>query len=193
MTDRERAIVNASELLALKPIILDTETTGLDSRAEICEIAVVSSEGNVLMNQRVRPKRPIPEDATAIHGITNADVATMPVFRQVVNGRIKRMMENRNIAIAIFNSEYDLRLIDQSYGPGSPRARYHRRPNTYCIMKMYAEYYGAWSEDHQSYTWQSLDDAASQCGLEFEGAAHSALADARMALAVLRHMAATKT
>ena len=193
MTDRERAIVSARELLTLRPIILDTETTGLGSDAEICEIAVVSADGNVLMDQRIRPRRPIPADATAIHGITNADVAMKPTFGQIMNGRIRQLMENRDVHIAIFNSEYDLRLIDQSYGPDAPLAIYHRRPNTHCIMNMYAEFYGAWSEYHGSYTWQSLDAAASQCGLEFEGSAHSALADARMTLAVLRHMASTRT
>ena len=189
MTDRERAIVSARELLTLRPIILDTETTGLGSDAEICEIAVVSADGNVLMDQRIRPRRPIPTDATAVHGITNADVAMMPGFRQAMTGRVERLMEDPDNPIAIFNLEYDLRLIDQSYGPGMPKPKYHRRPNTHCIMKIYAEFYGAWSEYHQSYTWQSLADAASQCGLTFEGEAHSALADARMALAVLRHIA----
>ena len=192
MTDRERAIADARELLAMDPIILDTETTGLGDDAEICEIAMVSTDGSILMNQRVRPMRPIPADATAIHGITNADVDTMPTFEDVVNGQIRRLMENPDVHIAIFNSEYDLRLIDQSYGPDAPMAIYHRRPNTHCIMNMYAEFYGAWSEYHRSYTSQSLDAAASQCGLEFEGSAHSALADARMALAVLQHMAATR-
>ena len=121
MTDRRRAIIKARELLALKPIILDTETTGLGSDAEICEIAVVSSDGTILMNRRVRPRRPIPADATAIHGITNADVAMMPGFNQVLNGRVGQLMENRDVHIAIFNSEYDLRLIDSRTDHGTRR------------------------------------------------------------------------
>ncbi|MCW3664158.1 3'-5' exonuclease, partial [Burkholderia cenocepacia] len=57
-------------------ILLDTETTGLDESAEIVEIAVIDDAGNVLLNTLVKPKHPIPNSATAIHGITNAMVAT---------------------------------------------------------------------------------------------------------------------
>ena len=51
-------------------------------------------------------------------------------------------------------------------------------------------YRGEWGDRHGSYTWQSLSEVALQCGLEWEGDPHQALADARMALGVLRHMAA---
>ena len=53
-------------------------------------------------------------------------------------------------------------------------------------------YRGEWSDTHGSYTTQSLSDAAVQCGLEWDGDPHQALADARMALVVLRHMAGSE-
>ena len=58
-----------------------------------------------------------------------------------------------------------------------------------CIMEMYPCWHGAWHDYFQSYTWQSLGNAVQQCGLEFDGKAHSALADAKAALAILRFMA----
>ena len=57
-------------------------------------------------------------------------------------------------------------------------------------MQLYAEYYGAWSDWHGSFTRQSLVRAVDQCDLTFDGNAHRALADARASLAMLQHMVA---
>ena len=61
-----------------------------------------------------------------------------------------------------------------------------------CIMEMYAAFHGAWDDYHESYTWQSLGDAAAQTGVVVEGTPHRALADARAALGVLKHMAGSE-
>lgn len=64
--------------------ILDLETTGLSPAADrIVELAVlrISPGGDVL--ERVRrfdPEIPIPPEATAVHGITDEDVAGKPPF-----------------------------------------------------------------------------------------------------------------
>ncbi|ELA9868094.1 3'-5' exonuclease, partial [Vibrio parahaemolyticus] len=56
-------------------IILDTETTGLDSQAEIVEFtAICAHTGKVIVNELVKPTCSIPAEATAIHGITDEDV-----------------------------------------------------------------------------------------------------------------------
>ena len=63
---------------------LDLETTGLATSSDrIVELAVVqlSPEGDVREGvRRFNPGIPIPPDATAIHGITDADVADAPPF-----------------------------------------------------------------------------------------------------------------
>jgi len=67
-SSREKAVQIARKILEIAPVILDTETSGLDSRAEIVEIAVVDTDGRVLVNTLVKPSRPIPPDVSAIHG-----------------------------------------------------------------------------------------------------------------------------
>lgn len=53
-------------------LILDTETTGLDGDAEVVELAVIDCAGSVPLDTLVRPIGPIPVEAAAIHGITDA-------------------------------------------------------------------------------------------------------------------------
>jgi len=62
----------------------------------------------------------------------------------------------------IYNAEFDLRMIQQTH------ARF-RMPFTslsfsyFCIMKLYAQYYGEWNRARGGYRWHSLEDAGRQC------------------------------
>ncbi|MFA9460748.1 DNA polymerase III subunit epsilon [Thiohalorhabdus methylotrophus] len=70
----------------MRQIILDTETTGLDPQGgdRIIEIGCVEVAGRRrtgrVFHRYVNPERAIPEESTAIHGITDADVTECPVF-----------------------------------------------------------------------------------------------------------------
>jgi len=66
---------------------LDTETTGTDpATARIVELCVVRVEADgtaVTRKWRCNPGEPIPAEATAVHHITDADVADCPRFADV--------------------------------------------------------------------------------------------------------------
>src|ERR1700690_2663517 len=68
-------------------VVLDVETTGVDvSTARIIEIgiSVLYPDGTVKpkgWSRRINPETPIPAESTAIHGITDADVAECKPFR----------------------------------------------------------------------------------------------------------------
>jgi DNA polymerase III epsilon subunit-like protein len=70
--------------------ILDLETTGTDPKtARVVEISVLRFgplEQRDHRTRRVNPGIPIPAAATAIHGITDADVAHLPTFAQIAAG-----------------------------------------------------------------------------------------------------------
>jgi len=73
MDERTQEVVeHVRALIETNPLILDTETTGLDG--EICEIAVIDLTGNVLINTLVKPTTSIPEDVIGIHGISDETV-----------------------------------------------------------------------------------------------------------------------
>ncbi|MBE3864750.1 3'-5' exonuclease, partial [Vibrio parahaemolyticus] len=94
-------------------IILDTETTGLDSQAEIVEFtAICAHTGKVIVNELVKPTCSIPAEATAIHGITDEDVKDAPDFHLVFSNHFLPLLNGR--PIIIYNSDFDTRLIIQS-------------------------------------------------------------------------------
>ena len=71
-----------------KPIaFIDLETTGINVTTDrIVELSVLKIHPNgkeEWMTTRVNPEMPIPPKTTAIHGITDVDVADSPTFKEV--------------------------------------------------------------------------------------------------------------
>ncbi len=182
----------ACEWLNQNPLFLDTETTGLDDNAEVCEIAVIDRGGVAVLDTLIKPTHAIPQDATRIHGITNDDVATAPDFVDVLPKLIDILKCH---TIIIYNANYDFRVLTQSAASAGLSWRSFAPifcPVSHCAMKLYAEFYGDWDEHRQSYTWQKLSDAAQQCGIELPPDLHRARADAELTRQVLIYIARTE-
>jgi len=113
MTNSRSSIsARARQLLADQPIFLDTETTGLDPRAEIVEIALIDYDGAVLLDSLVKPTRRIPWDATRVHNISNEMVADAPTWAELWP-HAQALLAGRRVGI--YNAEFDLRMIQQSH------------------------------------------------------------------------------
>lgn len=175
---RLRAIQKAREYARLQPLFLDTETTGLDPRAEVVEISLVDDAGQPLLDTLVKPTRPMPRDAFQVHGISDAMLATAPTWPEVWP-RVEALLQGR--IVLIYNADFDMRMLRQSHAawriPWEP-------PNfqAACLMKLYAEYHGE-PGSYGSYRWQSLEIARRQCGIRLPNT-HRALVDATLAKAV---------
>lgn len=180
----------AREWLTRTPLFLDTETTGLRASAEICEIALVNHDGEVLLDALVKPARAIPGDAMAIHGITNAMVKDAPTFADLLP-ELDRQLAGRDVVI--YNAGFDQKMLLQSAAARNVRLAPWWRANQpaewHCAMLLYAEHYGAWDEYRQSFRWQSLENAARQCRLPTPANAHRARSDAELTRQLILHMA----
>ncbi|MCA0453393.1 MAG: 3'-5' exonuclease [Chloroflexi bacterium] len=167
-------------------VVLDTETTGLNRWDEICQIAVVNSHGHVLMDTYVKPAKPIPADATRIHGITNDMVMSAPNFAGVVTNLVG-LLSGMNVIV--YNALYDRKMLHQSADAiGLAKTDWRTLSRWWCAMETFAEIYGEWNSYHQSYKWQTLSTASRYYNPPVIDA-HSALGDCQMTLAVCRAMA----
>ena len=101
-----------------KPIVFfDLETTGTNTVTDrIVEISYlkVSPNGNEDMHtRRVNPEMHIPESSTAVHGITDEDVAQCPPFKELAK-EVARDFEGSDIAG--FNSNrFDVPLLAEEF------------------------------------------------------------------------------
>jgi len=96
-------------------VVFDLETTGTDPATDrIVEIAGLRIETDgrrEARTRRVNPERPIPPEATAIHGIADADVRDAPTFRQIARS-LERWLEGADLAG--FNVvRFDLPLLER--------------------------------------------------------------------------------
>lgn len=106
------------KILTEKPlVIIDTESTSPEpTEAHVVEIAMVVVNGGVVgekWTSFVRPPAPIPKEATAIHGITDADVLMAPSFAALAP-EIRRRLQDR-IVVGYNVCHYDLPLLHAEF------------------------------------------------------------------------------
>jgi DNA polymerase III epsilon subunit-like protein len=175
--ERANALASNDDLL-----ILDTETSGLHSTAEICELAIINKRNEVVFNSLIKTSVPLSDEVIAIHGITNEMLTDAPSWQDVYQD-IKTILEGK--LVAIYNSQYDVRLLNQTCKIyGLPMIRF----DSECVMEMYAQHYGEWSNYFGNYKWQKLSGAARYTGYKSNNPAHRALEDCLMTNHVLHYL-----
>jgi len=174
----------AAGLLSLPDVVfLDTETTGLDGRAEIVEIAVLDVSGAVLLETLVRPSGQIPREVIAIHGITDDLVAGAPRWPEVYPLLTQVLAER---TIVVYNAAFDERILAQT------NARHGLPPAAsgwHCAMQGYAAWAGQRHARYGGFRWHKLDVALAAFGHTPAPDAHRARADADACRLVMHGMA----
>lgn len=174
---RERVALWAAALRARDDWrVIDCETTGLEPGSEIVSVAIVAPDGAVLLDTLIRPQGCISQEASAVNGLTTADVAGAPVFPQVYP-EITHLLAERQVLA--FNADFDRSML---YG----ECQRHGLPWIETVtwedaMSPYSEWMGQWSAYWGHYTLQPLPRAAG---------AHEAAADCLAVLALLDRLAA---
>lgn len=183
----------SSELQALLEVIrggnylvLDTETTGrYPESSEAVSIAIIQSDGRVLLNTLCHPTSPIPMEATKIHGITNEMVKDVLPFPSEL---VAEIVKERDVII--YNRSYDVPLMNTStIRAGLPMVNWWTIAHWHCAMEGFAEIYGDWNSYHGNYRWQKLSTAAAFYNI-LQEEAHGALADCLTTLKVCKAMIA---
>lgn len=202
--DLKKAVARAQQYIGENPLFLDTETTGLGEGSEICEIAILDLAGQPLINTLVKTNQPIPQEATAIHGITNEMIKNAPTFSELFP-RLDDILKGR--CVLVYNVLFDEAQIASTarlsgfslHGEGvfpnwwfvyqTELGKYKR--NWHCAMKLYANYFGEWNTRRGIYRWQKLSRAAAQCEIQLPQEIHRAHADAELTRRLVLHMASS--
>ncbi|MGO1284545.1 MAG: exonuclease domain-containing protein, partial [Brachybacterium sp.] len=147
--------------------VLDVETTGLDAdRDRILELAILRADehGRVIDQRATRFHPDGPVGATHIHGITDADVAGAPRFRDLA---ITIGTALQDLVVVAHNAEFDLGFLRAEFArAGLPMPRFR----TYCTLQGSTLYLPQLRR-------RRLSDCCAALGVTLQGA-HSALGDA---------------
>ncbi len=99
----------------MRQILLDTETTGLDTKKgdRIIEIGAVELIKRKLTHnnyhQYINPERKVPHDAIAVHGITNEFLVGKPIFATIVDDFMEFV---KGAELIIHNAPFDTGFIN---------------------------------------------------------------------------------
>lgn len=101
-----------------RPIaFFDLETTGLnivsDRIVEISILKVMPNGDETSITRRVNPEMPIPEVSTAIHHITDADVANQPTFKEIAK-EITQLLDDCDIA-GYNSNKFDVPVLAEEF------------------------------------------------------------------------------
>jgi len=179
-----KVVQRARQILAYDPIFIDTETTGFSPDDVVIEIGVVDLAGNTLFESLFKPAIPIPQDAITIHGITEAMVADSPNWKDAWQ-ELHSVLDGR--FIGMYNADFDLRMMKQTH------ERYWLEwpmddKRFFCVMKLYAAFYGQASTRGRGYRFHKLEAAGAVCGIPLPNS-HRAVDDARLTAALFQYLA----
>jgi len=174
------------EIVARADLFLDTETTDRDG-SEVVEIGIVDRNGNALLSALVRPKGIITPEATAVHGITQADVACAATWLDLWPA-VRAILQGRNVAC--YNAAFDFGALRNSC-KAYPSLRWHNvelpgvAASWHDVMEPFAIWYGEWDNYHDNYHWQKLSTAVRCAHLAEAANSHRAIEDAEACRQVL--------
>lgn len=182
-------------------VAFDTETTGVDVETDrIVEAAVVVLRPDGTESARrtwlINPGIPIPEEAAAVHGITTERVRAEGLDPAVAIAEIAEMVErasNRGLPLVVYNAPFDLTLLDREI---------RRHECSPFVGDIGGNDLGIWWEprpvldplvldkqiDRYRKGKRTLEAVAAHYGVEFEGSAHGAYADAITSGRVMQRM-----
>jgi DNA polymerase III subunit epsilon len=103
------------QALSMREIVLDTETTGLDPRTgdrlvEIGGVEVINRfPTGKIYHIYLNPDRPMPAEAFAVHGLSEAFLADKPRFEDVVEDFLTFLGDG---TLVIHNAQFDMGFIN---------------------------------------------------------------------------------
>lgn len=123
----------------MREVVLDTETTGFDPEAgdRIVEIGAVELVGHVTTgktyHEYINPRRTMPDDAKAVHGLDDSFLSDKPVFEDVAGNFLDFIGD---APLIIHNAAFDMKFLNAELTwSGRPRIPEDRAIDTLAIAR----------------------------------------------------------
>lgn len=155
-------------------LVIDVETTGLGTQAEIVEVALVGGGGKPLLDVMVRPRMPPDPEATRVHGLSDETLRQASPFEEVYSSLIDLLTGRTAVA---FNAAFDAYALNNT-------CHMTGLPPIGCTWECAMERYEQWRGFHAS--------LATACEIEsivVDAGRHRALPDAQLVWRLIRRMA----
>jgi DNA polymerase III epsilon subunit family exonuclease len=157
--------------------VFDCETTGTDpAHDEIVSMALVLLDVDGAEKARrtwlVRPRQPIPAEATAVHGIADRDVAGAPLFADIAAG-VSSLLEGA--VFVAHNVRFDLAMLRHAFA----RVGVDYRPDAVACTLEAFRLVEPLADNHR------LQSLCERHGIALTGA-HEAMSDVLATAALLR-------
>ncbi len=155
-------------------VVIDVETTGLGTQAEIVEVALVGPRAETLLDTMVRPRTPPGPGALRVHGLS-ADVLCQSSPFEEVHRSLADLLTGR--FVIAYNAAFDRHALDNTCRISGVS----RISCTWdCAMARYEQWRGFRA---------SLDTACEVESIVVETRRHRALPDAQLVWRLIRRMA----
>lgn len=165
-----------------KILVLDTETTGIDDKAEVLQFSAIWADGREAANMYIKPVHTTEwPSAMAVNHISPADVADCLPMSEV-KGRIETLLGQSRVIVG-YNLPFDLDMLYQN-GVELPSEEDVEYVD---LMVPFAEVFGEWSDYFDDFKWQKLVTCAHYYGYQGKGW-HDSLADTRATLHCFKAM-----
>lgn len=154
-----------------RTLFFDLELTGVYSHDEIISISITDGTGRVIMDTLVKPAHTKKWKRTEkIHGITPDMVADAPLLRDLTP-QIKEIFANADVLVA-YGVSTDYSHIKMIYETEEEREALHKK--TRCASNEFVRFQ---QEHYPDRLHASLSDAMECLGIEWDGVAHTSIAD----------------
>ncbi|MGW1658053.1 3'-5' exonuclease [Streptomyces atratus] len=161
-------------------LVIDVQTAGLGAQAWAVQIGVMDGEGRTVVNELLDPRRSITAEASALHGITRADVVNAPSFSDVLP-QLTGVLDGRRCVA--YNCGFDrgvlVREVLRHHATALQVKAWLDRTRWEDAMGPAAVAEGLWSVDRSRYRRQRL------------GGCYDAMEKCRALLRRLHHLAGT--
>ncbi|HNT24675.1 MAG TPA: hypothetical protein PKM21_09945 [Anaerolineales bacterium] len=184
------SMLYCQQILLQQPLYLACQLSRLDIEGELVEMAILDTDERVLLDELVKPRSPITDQAAALHGITAERVAAAPGWGEVW-AKARPILKGRRVGV--YGQDDIIAALTRAH------KRSYLRPDLdegqfFCIQRLFATYRAERDSRTGGYRTYALLDAALHLGLDPEAPfGRRSADDARMLRAILLIMANWKS